>query len=101
MNYLHECKPDPIIHCGLKPKNILLDNGGQLQAARFGLIRLSKMSQNKAKLAQPVVIDYSNLYLALKIYNDEIFNRSVDSFSFSLILYEMVEGIQPFHLKPS
>ncbi|KAA0062538.1 dual specificity protein kinase shkC-like isoform X2 [Cucumis melo var. makuwa] len=59
------------------------------------------MSQDKAKLAQPVVIDYSNLYLALKIYNDEIFNRSVDSFSFSLILYEMVEGIQPFHPKPS
>ncbi|KAA0031537.1 dual specificity protein kinase shkC-like isoform X1 [Cucumis melo var. makuwa] len=100
MNYLHECKPDPIIHCDLKPKNILLDNGGQLKVAGFGLIRLSKMSQDKAKLAQPVVIDYSNLYLAPEIYNDEIFDRSVDSFSFGLILYEMVEGIQPFHPKP-
>ncbi|KAL4611486.1 hypothetical protein ACB092_08G127100 [Castanea dentata] len=36
MNYLHACKPDPIIHCDLKPKNILLDNGGQLKVAGFG-----------------------------------------------------------------
>ena len=38
----------------------MLDNGGQLKVAGFGLIRLSKMSQDKAKLAQPVVIDYSS-----------------------------------------
>ena len=38
----------------------MLDNGGQLKVAGFGLIRLSKMSQDKAKLAHPVVIDYSS-----------------------------------------
>jgi serine/threonine protein kinase len=51
MNYLHECKPDPIIHCDLKPKNILLDRGGQLKISGFGMIRLSKISQDKAKVA--------------------------------------------------
>ncbi|KAM1046388.1 hypothetical protein ACFX13_026473 [Malus domestica] len=101
MNYLHECKPDPIIHCDLKPKNILLDNGGQLKVAGFGLIRLSKISPNKAKLAQPWAdTDLSNLYVAPEIYKDEIFDRSVDAYSFGLILYEMIEGIQPFHPKP-
>ncbi|KAG7011434.1 Serine/threonine-protein kinase STY17, partial [Cucurbita argyrosperma subsp. argyrosperma] len=100
MNYLHECKPDPIIHCDLKPKNILLDNGGLLKVAGFGLIRLSKLSADKAKLAHPVVIDHSNMYLAPEIYRDEIFDRSVDAFSFGLILYEMVEGIQPLHPRP-
>ncbi|XP_022927691.1 integrin-linked protein kinase 1-like isoform X1 [Cucurbita moschata] len=100
MNYLHECKPEPIIHCDLKPKNILLDNGGQLKVAGFGMIRLSKMSPDKAKLAHPIVTDSSNLYLAPEIYNDEVFDRSVDSFSFGLILYEMVEGMQPFHPRP-
>uniref|UniRef100_A0A9I9CKD1 Protein kinase domain-containing protein n=1 Tax=Cucumis melo TaxID=3656 RepID=A0A9I9CKD1_CUCME len=39
--------------------------------------------------------------MAPEICNDEIFDRSIDSFSFGLILYEMVEGIQPFHRKPS
>ncbi|TQE02560.1 hypothetical protein C1H46_011794 [Malus baccata] len=40
------------------------------------------------------------LYVAPEIYKDEIFTRSVDAYSFGLILYEMVEGLQPFHPKP-
>ncbi|KAA8527226.1 hypothetical protein F0562_034677 [Nyssa sinensis] len=100
MNYLHECKPDPIIHCDLKPKNVLLDSGSQLKVAGFGLIRLSKMSPYKAKLLQPEAnIDRSSLYVAPEVYRGEIFDRSVDVYSFGLILYEMMEGVQPFHPK--
>lgn len=96
MNYLHECKPDPIIHCDLKPKNILLDSGGQLKVAGFGVIRLSKISPDKAKLAQGGGnIDPSNIYVAPEIYRGEIFDRSVDAYSFGLILYEMIEGALP------
>lgn len=102
MNYLHECKPDPIIHCDLKPKNILLDSGGQLKVFGFGLIRLSKISLDKAKLAQPEsLIDRSNIYMAPEVYNDEIFDRSVDAYSFGIMLFEMLEGVQPFHPKPA
>ncbi|KAI3743065.1 hypothetical protein L1987_60767 [Smallanthus sonchifolius] len=99
INYLHECKPDPIIHCDLKPKNIFLDIGGQLKVAGFGLIRLSKIAPNKARLAWPVTIDQTNLYTAPEIYNDELFDRRVDVYSFGVILYEMMEGVQPFHPK--
>ncbi|XAR71042.1 Non-specific serine/threonine protein kinase [Bertholletia excelsa] len=100
MNYLHGCKPDPIMHCDLKPKNILLDSGGLLKVTGFGLIRLSKLSPDKAKLVHPdTQIDHSSLYVAPEIYKDEIFDRSVDVYSFGLILYEMVEGVQPFHNK--
>ncbi|XP_011001833.1 PREDICTED: serine/threonine-protein kinase CTR1-like isoform X2 [Populus euphratica] len=99
INYLHECKPDPIIHCDLKPKNILLDNGGLLKVAGFGLIRVSNISPDKAKLAPGTLIDHSNVYMAPEIYNDEIFDRSVDAYSFGVILYEMLEGLQPFHPK--
>ncbi|KAL9329518.1 hypothetical protein ACSQ67_004521 [Phaseolus vulgaris] len=102
MNYLHECKPDPVIHCDLKPKNILLDNGGQLKIGGFGTVRLSLISPDEARLVQPDPnIDLSSLYVAPEIYKDEVFDRSVDAYSFGLIIYEMLEGTHPFHPKPS
>ncbi|KAI3711029.1 hypothetical protein L2E82_40832 [Cichorium intybus] len=82
MNYLHECKPDPLIHCDLRPKNILLDSAGQLKFSGFGLIRLSKISPNKERLLRPVAIDRTNLYIAPEIYKDELFDRGADAYSF-------------------
>uniref|UniRef100_A0A0R0IRN2 Protein kinase domain-containing protein n=1 Tax=Glycine max TaxID=3847 RepID=A0A0R0IRN2_SOYBN len=91
MNYLHECKPDPVIHCDLKPKNILLDSGGQLKIAGFGTVRFSLISPDEAQLVQPEPnIDLSSLYVAPEIYKDEVFDRSVDAYSFGLILYEFL-----------
>ncbi|XP_015166695.1 probable serine/threonine-protein kinase DDB_G0271682 isoform X4 [Solanum tuberosum] len=89
MNYLHECKPDPIIHCNLNPKNILLDNGDHLKVAGFGLIKLSKISPDKAKLVQPEGFDRSSPYVAPEIYKDEIFDRNADIYSFGILLYEV------------
>ncbi|KAK2990337.1 hypothetical protein RJ640_003609, partial [Escallonia rubra] len=83
----------------LSARNILLDCGGQLKVAGFGLFRLSKISPDKAKLLQLEAIDRSSLYVAPEIYKQEIFDRSVDVYSFGLILYEMMEGVQPFHPK--
>ncbi|KAG0488260.1 hypothetical protein HPP92_007071 [Vanilla planifolia] len=54
MNYLHQCKPEPVIHC---------------------------------------------IYSAPEICRNEIFDGSVDTYSFGVILYEMIEGAQPFHNK--
>ncbi|KAF6164620.1 hypothetical protein GIB67_032848 [Kingdonia uniflora] len=100
MNYLHECKPDPIIHCDLRPKNVLLDSGGQLKVLGFGLIKLSRISPDKAKISRAgTLVDDPNFYTAPEVFRDEIFDRSSDVFSFGLILYEMVEGVPPFHPK--
>ncbi|KAH8484451.1 hypothetical protein H0E87_028785, partial [Populus deltoides] len=45
------------------------------------------------------LLSFHDVYMALEIYNDEIFDRSVDGYSFGVILYEMLEGLQPFHPK--
>jgi serine/threonine protein kinase len=39
LGYLHEYKPVSIIHCGLKPSNVLLDNDMVAHVADFGLAR--------------------------------------------------------------
>ncbi|GMI96043.1 INTEGRIN-LINKED KINASE1 [Hibiscus trionum] len=100
MNYLHEHKPDPIIHCDLRPKNVLMDSGGQLKVAGFGLLRLSNISYDKAKLAE-AHIDPSNIYMAPEVYKNLIVDRSVDAYSFGVMLYEMIEGSTPFHSMPA
>ncbi|GAA0161311.1 non-receptor serine/threonine protein kinase [Lithospermum erythrorhizon] len=101
MSYLHECKPYPIIHCNLKPENILLDRGGQLKVAGFGVIRMSEISNDTARLLQPESIDRSSLYVAPEIYKGQTFERRVDVYPFGLMLYEMMEGVPPFHPKSS
>ncbi|CAL9137699.1 unnamed protein product [Musa acuminata var. zebrina] len=98
LNYLHECKPDPIVHCDLRTKNIFIDDGGQLKVAGFGLTKISKLSPDRYKLAHPMA-HIDSLYIAPELYKNEIFDRSVDAFSFSLILYEMIEGVPAFHPK--
>eukprot|EP00252_Welwitschia_mirabilis_P022348 TRINITY_DN6018_c0_g1_i1.p1 TRINITY_DN6018_c0_g1~~TRINITY_DN6018_c0_g1_i1.p1 ORF type:complete len:483 (-),score=98.91 TRINITY_DN6018_c0_g1_i1:374-1822(-) len=98
MNYLHECKPEAIIHCDLNPKNILRDRGGHLKVTDFGLSKLLKLSSDKVRESHSRSMnDFSKLYIAPELYKNEAFDRSVDSFSFGLILYEMIEGNPPFH----
>ncbi|GJX21617.1 serine/threonine-protein kinase HT1-like protein isoform X1 [Tanacetum coccineum] len=81
-------------------RNILLDSGGLLKVAGIALIRLSKISPNKARLARPATVDRENLYIAPEIYKDELFDGGVDVYSFGIILYEMMEGVQPFCPNP-
>ncbi|KAK6134411.1 hypothetical protein DH2020_031843 [Rehmannia glutinosa] len=45
MNYLHEHKPEAIIHRDLEPPNILRDDSGHLKVADFGLSKLMKVAK--------------------------------------------------------
>ncbi|KAK9138982.1 hypothetical protein Sjap_009576 [Stephania japonica] len=84
-----------------KTLRFALDIARHLNVAGFGLVKLSKISADKVKLAHAADhVDTSNLYMAPEIYKDEIFDRSVDAFSFGIILFEMIEGAPPFHPKP-
>ncbi|ONM35756.1 Serine/threonine-protein kinase STY8 [Zea mays] len=93
MTYLHQCKPDPIIHCDLKPKHIFLDSGGQLKIAGFGVTRMSKVGTDKVRLIyHGALVDSFSYHTAPELYRNDAFDSSVDSYSFGFILYEMVEG---------
>ncbi|XP_074272434.1 serine/threonine-protein kinase 12-like [Silene latifolia] len=100
MNYLHENKPEAIIHRDLEPSNILRDDSGHLKVADFGLSKLLIFSkavrEDKPSLSQ----ETSWRYVAPELYKNEEYDTKVDVFSFALILQEMIEGCPPFVSKP-
>ncbi|KAM3699060.1 hypothetical protein ACJW31_06G232900 [Castanea mollissima] len=100
MNYLHEHKPEAIIHRDLEPSNLLRDDSGHLKVADFGVSKQLKFA-NTVKENRPITSqDASWRYVAPEVYKNEEYDTKVDVFSFALILQEMIEGCPPFSTKP-
>ncbi|XP_062096582.1 integrin-linked protein kinase 1 [Humulus lupulus] len=95
MNYLHENKPEPIIHRDLEPSNILRDDSGHLKVADFGVSKLLTVKEDKPLTCQ----ETSCRYVAPEVFQSGEYDTKVDVFSFALILQEMIEGCVPFSAK--
>ncbi|XP_008803722.2 integrin-linked protein kinase 1-like [Phoenix dactylifera] len=96
MNYLHEHKPDAIIHRDLEPSNILRDDSGCLKVADFDVSKLIKVAKTVREDRPLTCQDTACRYMAPEIFRNEEYDMKVDVFSFSLILQEMIEGCPPF-----
>ncbi|KAH9770868.1 Integrin-linked protein kinase family [Citrus sinensis] len=102
MNYLHENRPEAIIHRDLEPSNILRDDSGHLKVADFGLSKLLKFA-NTVKEDRPVTCEETSWrYAAPEVYKNEEYDTKVDVFSFALILQEVLPlALSPSHSSPT
>ncbi|KAL3848702.1 hypothetical protein ACJIZ3_010584 [Penstemon smallii] len=95
MNYLHEHKPEAIIHRDLEPSNILRDDSGHLKVADFGLSKLMKVAKT-IKEDKPMSCQQTSWrYVAPEVFKNEEYDTKVDVFSFALILQEVNYSLQP------
>ncbi|XP_015083080.1 integrin-linked protein kinase 1 isoform X2 [Solanum pennellii] len=99
INYLHENKPEAIIHRDLEPENILRDDSGLLKVADFGLSKLMKFTKTVREVRPLARQEDSWRYVAPEVLKHEEYDTKVDVFSFALILQEMIEGCPPFSTK--
>ncbi|EEF52339.1 serine-threonine protein kinase, plant-type, putative [Ricinus communis] len=90
LSYLHEECLEWILHCDIKPHNILLDANYQPKIADFGLSKLLKRGGvNNASFSR---IRGTRGYMAPEwVYNLPITSK-VDVYSYGVVLLEMVTG---------
>jgi len=91
--YLHEECLEWILHCDIKPQNILLDSNFQPKLADFGLSKL----QNRNNLNNSCIsmIRGTRGYMAPEwIFNLPITSK-VDVYSYGIVVLEMITGKSP------
>lgn len=84
--YLHEECSTQIIHCDIKPQNILLDNYYHARISDFGLAKLLMMDQSHTHTA----IRGTKGYVAPEWFRNMPISVKVDVYSFGVLLLEII-----------
>lgn len=86
LSYLHdECRTQ-IIHCDIKPQNILLDSSYMARISDFGLAKLLKLEQTRTNTA----IRGTKGYVAPEWFKSVPVNVKVDVYSYGILLLELI-----------
>ncbi|XP_043693350.1 G-type lectin S-receptor-like serine/threonine-protein kinase LECRK2 [Telopea speciosissima] len=84
--YLHEDCSIPIIHCDIKPQNILLDDCYTARISDFGLAKLLMNDQSRTRTA----IRGTKGYVAPEWFRHMPITVKVDVYSFGVMLMEII-----------
>lgn len=94
--YLHEECLEWVLHCDVKPQNILLDTNFQPKVADFGLSKLLNRDERGSSTFSR--IRGTRGYMAPEwVYNLRITSK-VDVYSYGIVVLEMVTGKSPMEI---
>lgn len=83
-----------IIHCDLKPANILLDSNYHPHLTDFGLSQIFKLD---SKILNSKSTEFGTvIYMAPEVIESNIYNRKIDVYSFGIMIYEIITNSIPF-----
>uniref|UniRef100_A0A0A8YWY2 non-specific serine/threonine protein kinase n=1 Tax=Arundo donax TaxID=35708 RepID=A0A0A8YWY2_ARUDO len=88
LDYLHEKCRDCIIHCDIKPENILLDDAFVPKVADFGLAKLMGRDFSRVLTTMRGTVGY----LAPEWIAGTAITTKADVFSYGMMLFEIISG---------
>ncbi|KAJ3681721.1 hypothetical protein LUZ60_014294 [Juncus effusus] len=92
ITYLHEECIERIIHCDVKPDNILLDSNFCAKVADFGMAKLIGRDISRVLTTMRGTIGY----LAPEWLSGQPVTTKVDVYSFGMMLFEIISGKRNF-----
>lgn len=89
---LEHAHANGIIHCDIKPHNILVTESGRIKVADFGIAR----AVNSGTMIKTTSVLGSVHYFSPEQASGKPIDERTDIYSLGIVLYEMVTGVLPF-----
>jgi len=91
MNWLHRSNP-PIIHRDLKPTNLLVDDNWTVKICDFGLSTIRRAEN----ITDNGIAPGTPLWMSPEVLQGKPLNEKVDIYSYGIVLWEILTGIEPY-----
>jgi len=93
---LHFAHEAGVVHRDIKPANVMIDSGGRVKLADFGVARITDADRNASEKTQAGVVIGTPAYMSPEQLEGAEIDRRTDIFSAGVVLYQFLTGEKPF-----